>query len=297
MADLVATLAANGILIPEVMVQACDAEGLPYAVGATILEGESSGGLNIWGHDGVDTGGLYTKGGPVTRENYLAYRSAMRAGQIGRNGAGPCQCTSAQYQDTADALGGCWDPLANCRSGFRGMGALIKAYGSVQLGAQHYNGSGPDAVLYGQRFVARYRRWVPLLAGAANTTGDDVLDQQDIDRIANAVTNAIVNYPIYDYTRGQDGQPPPVMPWAIATAWGTAHAAFARSEVAALQVTVNQVADALATQQGIDPTELRQVIADAIADTVTVSGELTLSPSTAPSTAPSTPPGSAPAAP
>lgn len=166
MADLLAVLRSNGILIPEIMVRAAQLEGIEYAVAAAILEGESGGGKNIWGHDTNVTAGTYTPGGPVTHDNYLAYRTAMRAGRIKRNGVGPCQATSAQYQDTADALGGCWDPLANCRSGFRGMGALIKRYG-VQGGAQRYNGSGDQAVLYGQRFKARYDRWVPRIAGAA----------------------------------------------------------------------------------------------------------------------------------
>lgn len=169
MTDLVAALRSHGIVAPETMVRACDLEGVPYTVGATILEGESAGGRNIFGHDGVSTGGTYTKGAAVTKASYLAYRGWMRAASGRRQGVGPCQCTSAQYQDTADALGGCWDPLANMRSGFRGMGSLIKAYG-VQQGARRYNGSGPQAETYGRRFTARHTTWVSRLAGTAPTT-------------------------------------------------------------------------------------------------------------------------------
>jgi hypothetical protein len=77
------------------------------------------------------------------------------------------QCTSAQYQDTADDLGGCWDPLANMRSGFRGMGALIKRHG-VQQGARRYNGSGPAAEAYGRDFLAKYGTWRERLRGIDN---------------------------------------------------------------------------------------------------------------------------------
>jgi hypothetical protein len=100
----------------------------------------------------------------------------MLMGHIPRNGCGPCQCTSAQYQDTADDLGGCYDPVANIRSGLRGLNALIKAYG-VQLGAQHYNGSGVAAQNYGQKFLANYHVWSARLAGA--TTGDVLTPEQN----------------------------------------------------------------------------------------------------------------------
>jgi hypothetical protein len=157
-------LRAHGILMPEVMIRAAQLEGVELAVAATVLMNETGGGKNIFGHDGVPTGDTYVKGGPVTRESYLAYRAWMRGGSGRRQGVGPTQATSAQYQDTADALGGAWDPLANCRSGFRGIGALIKAYG-VQQGARRYNGSGPAAETYGQRFMSRYLVWRALLAG------------------------------------------------------------------------------------------------------------------------------------
>lgn len=164
MVDAISVLRQHGILVPDTMMHAARLESIELAVAATLLMKESGGGRNIWGHDGVSTGDTYTKGGPVTRANYLAYRSAMRAGRIKRQGCGPCQCTSAQYQDTADDLGGCWDPLANMRSGFRGIGALIKRYG-VQEGAQRYNGSGAAAEAYGRDFLARYGTWRERLRG------------------------------------------------------------------------------------------------------------------------------------
>jgi len=168
MADIVTVARRAGVLIPEIMVQAAAMENIEWSVACSILEGESGGGKNIWGADGgmnVRTNGTYKPRTPVTRAAYLAYRTEMRAGRIIRQGAGPCQCTSAQYQDTADALGGTWDPLANCRSGFRGMGALIRKYG-VRGGARRYNGSGDAAEIYADRFLARYQKWQGILRGA-----------------------------------------------------------------------------------------------------------------------------------
>lgn len=176
MPDASSILAQFGILIPELMIEAAQAENVDLAVAATVLMGESGGGANIWGHDTTNTGGYYVPGGPVTWQNYRAYRGAMLAGHIPRNGVGPAQCTSSQYQDTADALGGCWNPLANMRSGFRGLGALIRAYG-VQVGAQHYNGAGPQAVEYGRVFFAHYQVWKSRLAGATSE-GDDLTPEQ-----------------------------------------------------------------------------------------------------------------------
>ena len=89
----------------------------------------------------------------------------MRAGSGRRQGVGPAQCTSAQYQDTADALGGCWDPVANMRSGFRGMWSLMRAYGTRD-GARRYNGSGDQAERYATSFMDRLATWTARLAGA-----------------------------------------------------------------------------------------------------------------------------------
>lgn len=79
---------------------------------------ESSGGRNVWGHDAVDTGGIYVKGAEVDRDTYLRYREARRAGRIRTQGVGPAQLTYWTFQDQADTQGGCWDPRVNCRIGF-----------------------------------------------------------------------------------------------------------------------------------------------------------------------------------
>lgn len=173
-------LAANGNQNPQATITAAAAENLGLALAATLLAKESNG-RNVWGSDGVSTGGAYTKGGSVTRANYLAYRKLADAGAIGRQGCGPAQLTSRGYQDSADAIGapvglGCWDPVTNMRAGFRGLAALIRQYG-VQGGAQRYNGSGPAAIAYGRDFIAKYAVWLSRLSGAT-PGGDDMTEEE-----------------------------------------------------------------------------------------------------------------------
>lgn len=172
MASASAILAKYGLVNTDAIVTAAALEGVDIAIAATMISKES-GGRNVWGSDGVSTGGAYVKGGPVTKSNYLAYRSLVKAGKIGRQGCGPAQCTSAAYQDSADAIGapnglGCWDPVTNIRAGLRGLGRLIKTYG-IQQGARRYNGSGTAAEAYGRDFLSRYNTWSARLAGAEVT--------------------------------------------------------------------------------------------------------------------------------
>ena len=122
----VTVLAQGGILQAADVASIAAAADLDLAAAATLLIKESGGGRNVWGSDNVPTGGSYDKGGVVTRDNYAAYRAAIRAGKAGRQGCGPCQLTFGPFQDQADALGGCWDWRANCRVGFGVLASLIR---------------------------------------------------------------------------------------------------------------------------------------------------------------------------
>jgi hypothetical protein len=158
-----------GNIRPEQTIEAALAEGIDLAVAATLLEKESSGGRNVWGHDGVRTGGIYVMGSEVTEPVYRRYRDALRNGRIGRQGIGPCQCTSAEFQDRADELGGCWDPTANMRSGFRGMQSrIVRAGGDVKAAAKSYNGRESYAV----DFMQKLKVWRRRLAGVSVTRSD-----------------------------------------------------------------------------------------------------------------------------
>ncbi|MDN5861048.1 MAG: hypothetical protein L0H84_20780, partial [Pseudonocardia sp.] len=141
---------------PEIVELAATA-GLALPVAATLLVKES-GGRNVWGHDGVDTGGAYTKGAEVTREDYLAYRVLVRDGRIGRQGVGPTQLTYHVLQDRADDRGGCWDWRTNVAVGFEHLARLQRAVG-VRDGFRRYNGSGPAAERYADDAMTELGRW------------------------------------------------------------------------------------------------------------------------------------------
>jgi len=167
-------MTAGGIQQAAAVVELATITGLDLAVACTLLEKESGGGRNVWGSDGVATGGAYTKGGPVTRANYEAYRRALAAGQAGAQGVGPTQLTYRPYQDRADQLGGCWDPRANMRAGFEILAGLIGKYGE-ERGFAAYNGGDragqragviPDADQYGRDAMVRLARWRAQLGGA-----------------------------------------------------------------------------------------------------------------------------------
>ncbi len=155
----VSVLDEGGVLHAANVVAIAAAAGLELAAAATLLVKESSGGHNVWGHDAVivapDT---YVKGGPVTRSNYTAYITAVKAGRAGRQGCGPTQLTYGPFQQRADDAGGCWRWEVNCRVGFEILADHIRRRG-VQDGFRAYNGSGPRAEAYGRDAKARYDRW------------------------------------------------------------------------------------------------------------------------------------------
>lgn len=203
MVSAASVLASHGLGLADDIVEAAQLEGIDLAVAATVIQKES-GGRNVWGSDGVSTGGTYIKGTIVTQAAYLGYRSAVQAGRIGRQGVGPAQCTSAGYQNSADSLGGCWLPIPNMRSGFRGIQALIRRYG-VRGGFVHYNGSGPAAEAYANDAMAKYAVWQQRLQGIQ---GDDLTPEQD------AMLTAV-----YQYISGSATVVPQGTPWPGWPTW------------------------------------------------------------------------------
>ena len=149
-------LTAGAILRAGDVARIAAEEGLEPAAAAVVLVKESGGGRNVWGHDDVDTGDIYTKGSPVTRDAYLRYKA--RRDVLGAQGVGPCQLTYPPLQDQADALAGCWDWSSNVRVGLRHLAGLIRAYGDRE-GFRRYNGSGPAAENYGRHAVALLGDW------------------------------------------------------------------------------------------------------------------------------------------
>lgn len=168
MSNAVDILAAGGICDPAAVVAAAQAAGLDLAAAAAMLEKESSGGQNVWGHDGVATGGAYVMGAPVTEQAYRAYKVALATGRAGRQGCGPCQLTYHTLQDQADAEGGCWRPEVNLRVGFAHLAQLIRANG-LRDGFRAYNGSGPAAERYADDVLRRFNSWRSRLGGSSST--------------------------------------------------------------------------------------------------------------------------------
>ena len=168
MSNAVDILAAGGIRNAAAVAAAAQAAGLELAAAATMLDKESAGGLNLWGHDGVATGGAYVMGALVTEQAYRAYKVALATGRAGRQGVGPCQLTYHTLQDQADAQGGCWRPEVNLRVGFTHLAQLIRANGT-RGGFRAYNGSGPAAERYADDAMRRYAAWQARLRGASNT--------------------------------------------------------------------------------------------------------------------------------
>jgi hypothetical protein len=171
--DKAKVLEQHGIQRAAEVVELATHTGLDLAMAATLLEKESGGGHNIFGHDNVPTGGFYEKGGPVTRENFLNYKAHRH--QLGAQGVGPTQLTFPAFQDRADARGGCWDWRMNALVGFEILSEKVKGNG-IRNGFRAYNGSGPAAEAYADDAMRKLRVWQDRLGGAPAHTGASASD-------------------------------------------------------------------------------------------------------------------------
>jgi uncharacterized protein YcbK (DUF882 family)/peptidoglycan hydrolase-like protein with peptidoglycan-binding domain len=161
-------LRSAGIVNPRLMVAEATKVGLRLGVAAAVLEKESRGGLNLFGHD-RDRNHKYifpARDGDVkvTKALYLEYR-AKRDASGNCQGVGPCQLTAKFLQEAADKAGGCWKPSVNMRIGFGHMASLMKQNGE-RTGARMYNGSGPDAERYADDLLQKAARWESIIGGA-----------------------------------------------------------------------------------------------------------------------------------
>ncbi|HKG66231.1 MAG TPA: D-Ala-D-Ala carboxypeptidase family metallohydrolase [Solirubrobacteraceae bacterium] len=158
---LVERLRGAGIVAPRTAVREAERAGLALELACALLEKESSGGRNVFGHDPT----IFAGAGSVTRANYAEYkRRRLASGNKLMQGVGPCQLTWWELQDAADADGGCWHPEINMRVGFRHLATLVERYGRAD-GARRYNGSGPAAEAYSRDLLAKAHRWEEIVAG------------------------------------------------------------------------------------------------------------------------------------
>ena len=158
---LIERLRAANIVAPKIAIQEAKRAGLPLELACALLEKESGGGRNVYGHDPS----IFSGAGAVTRENYARYKKQrIASGNRKMQGVGPCQLTWWEFQDQADAQGGCWRPRYNMRIGFLHLANLIKRYGESD-GARRYNGSGSAAEAYSLDLLTKARRWESIIGG------------------------------------------------------------------------------------------------------------------------------------
>lgn len=155
-----AQLKKCGVLLPLPCLQAAKKVGLDLALAASLLQQESAGGQNVFGHDPT----IFAGAGVVTKAKYLAYKAQRGpSGRGGMQGVGPCQLTWYAFQDEADRLGGCWLPLPNMLVGFGDMATLVRKYG-LHAGIAAYNGAGPAAQHYADTVIGRIEGYRKVLA-------------------------------------------------------------------------------------------------------------------------------------
>ena len=190
MADttLIQRLRDGGILLPEMTIAEARRSGLKLALACALLEKESSGGRNVFGHD---PNTIFAGAGDVTKTKYLDYRRRrVASGNRTMQGVGPCQLTWWELQDEADREGGCWKPEVNMRVGFRRLAALIDAHGAAD-GARRYNGSGEAAVAYSKDLAARAQAWEARLDGLALPGAPRLLRRGDEGRSVEQLTRRL----------------------------------------------------------------------------------------------------------
>lgn len=145
-------LKSYGIKYPATTVWAARQANIPLSYACALLEQETGGGSNVFGHDPT----IYVGAGKVTEAKYKAYKKAR--GKTHMQGVGPVQLTWWATQDAADALGGCWRPGINMLVGFKQLKANVSSKG-VHQGVKAYNGTGPAADAYAQSWMAKEVRW------------------------------------------------------------------------------------------------------------------------------------------
>ncbi len=154
-----------GIEVPRIAYEEAKRAGLELAVLCAVLEQETGGGRNVYGHDRGTDGrviwhGVKVGSVPVTRDNYVAYkrwRDAHGRPPYGRmQGVGPMQLTWYTWQNLADSYGGCWNPRSNVRVGAQIISRAVERSG-LRRALWQYNGSESYADAVEER-VARWRR-------------------------------------------------------------------------------------------------------------------------------------------
>jgi hypothetical protein len=149
-------LRKHGIKYPIITYRAAKDYGLELAVLAAVLEQETGGGRNVFGHDPT----IFIGAGKVTKRKYLAYRKQRGPkGEGGMQGVGPMQLTWYAFQNLADAQGGCWKPRVNIRVGAQTLARNVAKHNNLRSALKVYNGSWD----YADQVLRRVEKWRRLL--------------------------------------------------------------------------------------------------------------------------------------
>jgi cell wall-associated NlpC family hydrolase len=141
---------------PELILQESRKAGLSLPLACALIEQESHG-RNVFGHDPTRSIPDEWKGEQVTAARYRHYKRNRQQG-LGMQGVGLAQLTWYQYQDRADALGGCYRPEVNLRVGFSVLRGHVRVLG-LRQGIARYNGSGSAAQRYADQVLAKLKVW------------------------------------------------------------------------------------------------------------------------------------------
>jgi len=136
--------------------------GCPLEFALTLLDLESSGGLNIFGTPKKPCG--QPRNREVTEATYRAYLS--RRTECGTQGVGPLQLTWGPTQDLADQQGGCWRPEVNVQVGLGVFAGHLQRYGERDAFSRWNTGASGDTP-YSQRAMAMLPGWRMLVEAAA----------------------------------------------------------------------------------------------------------------------------------
>lgn len=157
---MIRRLRSLGIDYPIITIDEAKREGVPLAVACAVLEQETGGGRNVFGHDPT----IFIGAGTVTRAKYERYKKLRGPkGKGGMQGVGPMQLTWYSYQDEADKEGGCWLPRYNVRIGLRVLARHFRKHKDWHAAFKAYNGSET----YADQVDARVKKWKRLLAPEA----------------------------------------------------------------------------------------------------------------------------------
>ena len=164
-AGLAAVIRSHGGRYEDIIIAEARRSKVPVSLVCAVIEAESSF-TNVFGHDPVRNPIKSIHGQPnlvVTEALYKAYVHHRDNGEECQ-GVGPMQLTAKFLQDRADALGGCFKPAANIRTGVERLGVLLKQRGSMHGALVGYNGS----TAYADAVIKLQKVWHTRLEGHAS---------------------------------------------------------------------------------------------------------------------------------